>query len=93
MAASRGSQVLAWQFTDFNLHLYGLCRARHGGLYDCAYGRDEAMLGGLATGAVSSIGNGFCYMANVYHRLREGASNVADCIRLICVLLLMVLTD
>ena len=34
------------------------------------YGRDEAMLGGLALGAQSSIGNAFCFDAGVYHRLR-----------------------
>lgn len=35
-----------------------------------AYGRDEAMLGGLATGAKASIGNAFCFSAGVYHRMR-----------------------
>ena len=34
------------------------------------YGRDEAMLGGLALGAKASIGNAFCFVAGVYHRLR-----------------------
>ncbi len=29
------------------------------------------MLGGLATGAKGSIGNGFNFMAGTYHRLRE----------------------
>ena len=45
---------------------------RHaGGKYDIAYGRDEAMLGGLATGAKGSIGNGFNFAAGVYQRLRR----------------------
>lgn len=38
--------------------------------YDLLYGRDEAMVAALAVGAKSSIGNGFCYAAGVYHRLR-----------------------
>jgi N-acetylneuraminate lyase len=42
-----------------------------GGIYDIAYGRDEAMLAGLATGAKGSIGNGFNFAAGVYQRLRR----------------------
>ena len=44
--------------------------AHAGGRYDMCYGRDEAMLGGLALGAKSSIGNAFCFDAGIYHRLR-----------------------
>ena len=59
------------KFTDFNLWAYGNCFDHDGGKYDIAYGRDEAMLGGLALGAKGSIGNGFCYAAGVYHRMRK----------------------
>ena len=59
-----------FKFTHFNLWQYSNCVNHAGGRYDCAYGRDEAMLGGLATGATASIGNAFCFCANIYHRLR-----------------------
>ena len=49
---------------------YSNCVTYGGGKYDVAYGRDEAMLGGLALGAKASIGNAFCFAAGVYHRLR-----------------------
>ena len=49
---------------------YSNCVTHANGRYDMCYGRDEAMLGGLALGAVSSIGNAFCFDAGVYHRLR-----------------------
>jgi N-acetylneuraminate lyase len=59
------------KFTDFNLWFYSNC-VRHGdGRYDMCYGRDEAMLGGLATGAKASIGNGFNFAAGVYQRIRK----------------------
>jgi len=59
------------KFTDFNLWFYSNCVRHGGGKYDIAYGRDEAMLGGLATGAKGSIGNGFNFAAGVYQRLRK----------------------
>ena len=36
---------------EFNLWHYSNCVTHGGGKYDVAYGRDEAMLGGLALGA------------------------------------------
>lgn len=63
-----------FKFTDFNTHLYEMAVRYAGGRYDAAYGRDEALLSGLACGASGHIGNGFCYMAGVYHRLRKGPS-------------------
>lgn len=36
-----------------------------------AYGRDEAMIGGLACGATASIGNAFNFNAGTYQRLRK----------------------
>lgn len=59
------------KFTDFNLWYYSNCIHEYGGRYDMCYGRDEAMLGGLATGALGSIGNGFNFAAGVYQRLRK----------------------
>lgn len=59
------------KFTDFNLWFYSNCVRHNNGAYDIAYGRDEAMLGGLATGAKGSIGNGFNFAAGVYQRLRK----------------------
>ena len=47
------------------------CVRHGGGKYDIAYGRDEAMLAGLATGARGSIGNGFNMAPGVYQRLRR----------------------
>jgi N-acetylneuraminate lyase len=59
------------KFTEFNLWHYSNCVRHGGGRYDMCYGRDEAMLGGLATGAKASIGNGFNFMAGTYQRLRK----------------------
>lgn len=59
------------KFTDFNLWWFSNCVAGYAGKYDIAYGRDEAMLGGLALGALGSIGNAFCFNAGVYQRLRK----------------------
>ena len=47
------------------------CVQYDGGKYDIAYGRDEAILGGMATGAKASIGNAFCFAAGVCHRIRK----------------------
>ena len=59
------------KFTDFNCWWYSNCVRASGGKYDIAYGRDEAMLAGLATGARGSIGNAFNMVAGVYQRLRR----------------------
>jgi N-acetylneuraminate lyase len=59
------------KFTDFNLWWFSNCLRHGGGKYDIAYGRDEAMLGGLALGAKGSIGNGFNFAPGVYHRIRK----------------------
>ena len=59
------------KFTDFNLWAYGNCLEHGGRKYDIAYGRDEAMLGGLATGARGSIGNGFNWAPGIYQRMRK----------------------
>ena len=56
---------------QFNLWFYSNTLNHGGGKYDIAYGRDEAMLGGLAIGAKGSIGNGFNFAAGVYQRLRR----------------------
>lgn len=50
---------------------YDNCVRYGGGKYDVAYGRDEAMLGGLALGAKGSIGNAFNFAAGVYQRMRK----------------------
>jgi N-acetylneuraminate lyase len=64
-------QFRGMKFTDFNLWFYSNCVRHENNRYDLAYGRDEAMLGGLATGAKASIGNGFNFAAGVYQRLRK----------------------
>lgn len=58
------------KFTDFNCWYYENCLTHKDGLYDIAYGRDECLLAGLATGAKGHIGNGFNFAAGVYQRLR-----------------------
>lgn len=59
------------KFTDYNLWHYVNCQQYAGGKYDIAYGRDEAILGGMASGAKASIGNAFCFAAGVCHRIRK----------------------
>lgn len=59
------------KFTDYNLWHFVNCTQHEGGKYDIAYGRDEAILGGMACGAKASIGNAFCFAAGVCHRIRK----------------------
>ncbi len=59
-----------FKFTDFSLFAYEQCKSRSGGIYDVCYGRDEAALGGMATGAMGHIGNGFCNMIGPFFRMR-----------------------
>ena len=58
------------KFTDFNCWYFENCVSYKDGLYDIAYGRDECLLAGLATGAKGHIGNGFNFAAGPYQRLR-----------------------
>jgi N-acetylneuraminate lyase len=59
------------KFTEFNCWYFMNCLRQSGGIYDIAYGRDECLLAGLATGAKGHIGNGFNFAAGVYQRIRE----------------------
>ena len=58
------------KFTDFNTWYLENCLTHSGGIYDIAYGRDECVLAGIATGAKGHIGNGFNFAAGVYQRIR-----------------------
>lgn len=59
-----------FKFTDYNLFTFANCLTYKEGKYDVLYARDEATLGGVATGARGHIGNAFNYAAGLYHRLR-----------------------
>lgn len=59
-----------FKFTDYNLFTFANCLNYKEGKYDVLYARDEATLGGVATGARGHIGNAFNYAAGLYHRLR-----------------------
>jgi len=72
-------QFRGFKFTDFNLFAFECCVAYSGGAYEVCYGRDEAAVGGMATGATAHIGNGFCFMMGPFRRMREGeAAGRAD---------------
>ena len=65
-------QFRGFKFTDYSLFDYECCVSHAGGAYEICYGRDDALLGGIATGATSHIGNGFCFMIGPFKRIKAG---------------------
>jgi N-acetylneuraminate lyase len=68
-AEGRIPTLVGVKFTFENLMDFLECSHLHGGKYDMVFGRDEAMLAGLATGAKAAIGSTYNFAAPIYHRL------------------------
>lgn len=80
--AARIPQFRGFKFTDYSLFDYECCVSHAGGAYEICYGRDDALLGGIATGATSHIGNGFCFMIGPFKRIKAGESRPLACFQL-----------
>jgi N-acetylneuraminate lyase len=80
--AAKIPQFRGFKFTDFNLFAYESCLTHSGGVYDVCYGRDEAALGGMATGAPGHVGNGFCFMIGPFNRIKAGKTP-SECVCMI----------
>ncbi|KAA0154744.1 hypothetical protein FNF29_02273 [Cafeteria roenbergensis] len=72
--AARIPQFRGFKFTDYSLFDYERCVTHAGGAYEICYGRDDALLGGIATGATSHIGNGFCFMIGPFKRIKAAVA-------------------
>ena len=57
------------KFTDYDLYEYRRCLTLAGERYDILCGRDEILLGALATGALGAVGSTYNYMAPVNLRM------------------------
>ncbi len=57
------------KFTHYDLPEYQQCLSACGGKYDISFGRDEALLAGVAMGALSAVGSTYNYSAAVYLRM------------------------
>ena len=68
-ASGRIPNLVGVKFTHENLMDFLECQHLENGKYDMVFGRDEVMLGGLATGARAAIGSTYNFAAPVYHRL------------------------
>ena len=59
------------KYTDYDLKEYCQCLALAGERYEVCFGRDEMLLGALATGAQSAVGSTYNFMAAPYLRMIE----------------------
>ena len=57
------------KFNDPDLFEYQRCLMVEGGCFDVPFGVDEALIGGLAAGAVGAVGSTYNYAAPLFHRL------------------------
>ncbi|MDB6028202.1 MAG: Dihydrodipicolinate synthetase [Verrucomicrobiales bacterium] len=68
-ASGRIPNLVGIKFTHENLMDFLQCLHLENGRFDMVFGRDEVMLGGLATGARAAIGSTYNFAAPIYHRL------------------------
>src|SRR4051812_12692175 len=74
-AASDGIPTLVGvKFTHENLMDFLQCLHLENGRFDMVFGRDEVLLGALATGSRAAIGSTYNFAAPIYHRLIEAFS-------------------
>lgn len=62
------------KFTQEDLHDFGRCIDRFGGVIDLAYGRDEMLLAGAATGAVLAVGSTYSLCPGIAHRVLDAVA-------------------
>ena len=68
-ASGRIPNLVGIKFTHENLMEFLACARLEGGRFDMVYGRDEALLAGLATGARAAIGSTYNLAAPIYNRM------------------------
>lgn len=68
-ASKRIPNLVGVKFTYENLMDFLECSHLENGRFDMVYGRDEALLAGLATGSRAAIGSTYNFAAPIYHRL------------------------
>ncbi len=68
-ASERIPNLVGVKFTHENLMDFLECLHLEKGRFDMVFGRDEVLLGGLATGSRAAIGSTYNFAALIYHRL------------------------
>jgi N-acetylneuraminate lyase len=68
-ASPRIPNLAGVKFTHENLMDFQHCLGLEDGRFDMVFGRDEVLLGALATGTRAAIGSTYNFAAPVYHRL------------------------
>lgn len=68
-ASERIPTLAGIKFTDYDLYDYRRCLTLAGNRFEILFGRDEILLGALATGALGAVGSTYNYMAPVYLRM------------------------
>jgi N-acetylneuraminate lyase len=68
-ASGRIPNLAGVKFTHENLMDFLGCLHLENGRFDMVFGRDEVLLGGLATGTRAAIGSTYNFAAPIYHRL------------------------
>jgi len=69
LAAERLPSLRGVKYTRPELDLFQRCRTAAGGRFELLWGRDEALLAGLALGARGAVGSSYNFAAPLYHRL------------------------
>jgi len=72
--AARGSILAGAKFTYEDLMDFRLCTEIAGGRYELFFGRDQMLLGALATGAKQAIGSTYNFAVPLYHRMIDAWS-------------------
>lgn len=73
-AAGRMRNFRGLKYSDADLHILANCIASHGGAFDCAYGKDEQMLGAIAMGCKGFVGSTYNYAGRVYNKAIAAAA-------------------
>ena len=69
LARERIPNLRGVKYTRPELDLFQRCRTAGGGHFELLWGRDEALLAGLALGARGAVGSSYNFAAPLYHRL------------------------
>ena len=75
--ADRIPTLAGIKYTWEDMHDFGLCLTLDDGRFNMLFGRDEALLAGLALGAPGAVGSSYNFAAPLYVRLIE-AFNAGD---------------
>lgn len=70
-AAPRIPNLAGVKFTNLDLVAYRRALDVEGGRFDLPWGTDEALLGGLATGALGAVGSTYNWAPGLYQQIRD----------------------